>query len=139
MSRGRAKNTLESIRRRCIPQENDCWKWDGAHDPRGYARVSWDGKNTKVATLLWETEFREVHPRLELDHICRNKWCVNPYHLEEITHKDNTRRHYDLVDGFCMYGHALEGDNVYTDPDGKRIRCRTCANRWEEMRPPRTH
>lgn len=74
---------------------------------------------------------------LETDHLCRITDCVNPDHLEAVTHSENMRRAV-APDGRCARGHELAGPNLHVLPDGRR-RCRTChARREAERRPRRT-
>src|SRR6516225_3308626 len=126
MPQWKKKNTIESILERCIHQDDGCHRWIGSHDPNGYANCSWDSRSMKVCTILYQFFIGAIPPDKELDHLCRNKWCVNPEHLEAVSHKENTRRHYGRVDGFCIHGHSLVEDNIYKDPNGGRVRCRKC-------------
>jgi hypothetical protein len=75
---------------------------------------------------LYELEFGDVTPGLELDHLCRNNWCVNPYHLEPTTHRENVQRYFGTADGVCSKGHLIEGDNAYLEPGREIVRCRKC-------------
>ena len=69
-----------------------CWVWQGIKSQRGYGYVSMDGRTQMVHKVLWEKEHGPIPSGLELDHLCRVKACVNPAHLEPVTHRENTRR-----------------------------------------------
>lgn len=75
---------------------NGCWDWIGTIDDKGYGKYS-DVRNRfnrtmKAHRLAYELIFGSVPPKLELDHSCRNRSCVNPWHLEPVTHLVNMRR-----------------------------------------------
>lgn len=72
--------------------ENGCWEWLGALDRYGYAKITWQCITQKahmVAYLL----VRGKYPRhKKLDHLCRFRKCINPWHLEPVTNRENVRR-----------------------------------------------
>ncbi len=80
-------------RRISVDPETNCWAWLGTITKHGYGQVSLGGKN--------QLAHRAVHllvrgflpdPPLQLDHLCRNRSCVNPEHLEPVTNLENCRR-----------------------------------------------
>lgn len=65
-----------------------CWPWRGSHTKQGYAL----GSRTTASREVYE-ELRGPIPKgMEIDHLCRNRGCVNPKHLETVTHRENIRR-----------------------------------------------
>lgn len=122
--------------------ENGCWEWIGPKVGRGYGNIVWrlPGKprryRHKVAhRVAYETMRGPIPDGLTLDHLCRNRGCVNPWHLEPVTSRENTLRGISpaAVNArltHCKRGHPLSGDNLrlVQSPSGKRGRsCRTCA------------
>jgi len=119
--------------------DDGCWTWTGHHHHReGYALFSVATtddveKRTEIPVhrYIYEILNSKVPDGLELDHLCRNAGCVNPDHLEPVTHKENLGR----AGGLCKRGHPLEG-NRKRYPSG-RSECLTCwtdriANsRWQ--------
>jgi HNH endonuclease len=75
------------------PLPTPCWLWNGTLDPKGYAdRIHLFGKRVEAHRVLYERTQGPVPNGLELDHLCRVRSCVNPAHLEPVTHTENMRR-----------------------------------------------
>lgn len=111
--------------------ESGCWIWTGALDRRdGYGRF-YDGvSNVAAYAFAYEFENGPVPSGMVLDHLCRERRCVNPTHLRIVTNAENvlagtgvTAR--NAVATHCKKGHELSGSNLYVRPDGYRT-CRTC-------------
>lgn len=85
--------TVERLMAKVIKDERGCWTWTGALQ-RGYGRVCGGGRgNNQLAyRVAYELLVGPVPVGLELDHLCRNRACINPEHLEPVTHRENMRR-----------------------------------------------
>lgn len=112
-----------------LPDQSGCWLWQGELDTKGYGMVRKQvnhARSVKRAHRVIYEEFRGPIPEgLELDHLCRVPACVNPGHLEPVTHRVNVRR--ALLRTHCMRGHQFTPENSKPMPKGKRT-CRTCFN-----------
>lgn len=114
------------------PYLGRCWLWLAGTDAKGYGRLQWkDGRSGLAHRALYEVLYNSVPGGLELDHICRNRRCVNPAHLEVVDHTENLRR--GAIDWrrhltHCKRGHPLEPSNVYRR-NGRR-HCRQCRQEW---------
>lgn len=72
--------------------DTPCWIWKGRTDRLGYGRIRYEKRTRLVHDVSWEIANGAVPDGLELDHLCRNTSCVNPSHLEPVTHAENMRR-----------------------------------------------
>ncbi len=108
--------------------ENGCIEWTGARNVFGYSIFRFRLKTRSGHKWLYDRLFGKTPKGLELDHLCRNRACVNPIHLERVTHLENMRRAAPLRRRtHCPQDHLLEGDNLFFQKDGRR-RCRICRN-----------
>lgn len=80
------------IDRVVLKPDTSCWVWTGTTNGRGYGRVWSVGKQKKAHRVFYELLVGDIPEDLELDHLCFNKLCVNPAHLEPVTHQENLRR-----------------------------------------------
>lgn len=111
-----------------------CWKWTGAVSSQGYGVLEISGQQ-KLAHRV-SLQIHGVELGQETDHLCRNRLCVNPEHLEPVTRRENTARGRGkassaIRNNTCKRGHPLSGDNL-SIRGGKYRRCRTCARIWAE-------
>lgn len=109
---------------------NECWEWAGAISEQGYARYS-NGYQFRMHKILYESFTNKQMPiGYCTDHVCRNRKCVNPFHLEMVTYVENVMRGKGLTainkkKTHCKYGHEFNQQNTYLDSNGSR-HCYTC-------------
>lgn len=104
-----------------IEAETGCWIWEGSVNNQGYPKIG----NRYAHRASYELHVGPIPDGLELDHLCRVPLCVNPAHLEPVTHAENMRRAgpHNRQD-VCHKGHLRSGDNLRV-VDGRRW-CRSC-------------
>lgn len=117
-----------------IVLENGCWEWTGARDPHGYGRWGVDGKMVLTHRWMYELHIGKIPSGFELDHLCRNPPCLNPDHLEPVSHRENCLRGTsplarNAAKTHCVNGHPFDEKNTYIyprQPKGCARACRTC-------------
>ncbi|MFF2054137.1 HNH endonuclease signature motif containing protein [Leifsonia sp. NPDC058194] len=119
----------------------DCWEWQGAVRQDGYGAFWFKGQMTTAHRVAYELLMGPIPLGLQIDHLCKNRQCVNPDHLEPVTAELNRRRgEYGKAaqaaqreKTHCPQGHPYSGANLYSDSSGKR-QCRTCKNEWQRKK-----
>lgn len=124
---------------------DECWLWAGGTDKSDYGTVSYwyDGRvmAKKAHRVMYEYFVGEVPKGKELDHTCNTPRCINPDHLQPLTHRENMRKLYKP--NHCNRGHELTPDNVYTYIKNKKtgrigVQCKTCHSNKSALRYGRT-
>lgn len=122
-----------------------CWLHAGSptgYKPRQYPGFQLNGEYKRAHRVSYEHFKGEIPNGLVVDHLCRQTFCVNPDHLEAVTHKENVRRGFivalrhlwidqppnaNSLKTHCPKGHEYSGDNLWVNNSGRR-ECRVCMN-----------
>lgn len=120
---------------RTTPGENGCILWTAAKGSEGrYGMCSWKGTVRPAHVVAYLAFVGDYDPALELDHLCSTTLCVNPAHLEPVTHLENCLRgRSPMAENArkvsCKNGHDLTDPSnvVLRGPERRHRQCRTCA------------
>lgn len=118
--------------------ESGCWEWQGS-TTQGYAQVTVAGKTKRVHRWTYELLVGPIPEDKVIDHLCRNRACANPDHLEPVANRVNVLRGVgetakNALKTHCIHGHAFTPENTYTPPSGGR-ECRACRLAASRRRP----
>lgn len=108
--------------------ESGCWDWTGALNGKGYSSVGFSGKTWLGHRVSYTVAVSKIPDGLTIDHLCRNKRCVNPEHLEVVSRAENSRRASRVIT-HCKQGHELAGENLRIKyrARGEQRECVSCA------------
>ena len=130
-------NTIEDFwtRVKCLGP-NECWLWTGESSTDSYGRFKMNMKYKSAHRFSYEEIIGQIPDELEIDHLCRNRTCVNPMHLEAVAHHENIKRGetgiYSRSKTHCPKDHEYTYTN--TRIYGGRRWCRACNNERNRRR-----
>ena len=131
--------TIQKFINRIELTDSGCWEWKGGKGASGrYGYLSIDGKIIGAHQLSYTLFKGEILEGMDIDHLCRNTLCVNPDHLEAVTHRENCERGVGVMvramaqraKTHCPKGHPYDKENTYyyRNAKGNPARfCRTCT------------
>ena len=128
-----------------VQKTETCWIWTASKDKHGYGQIGMSSRTYgtkrphKAYRVAYELLVGPVPVGLEIDHLCRNPSCVNPDHLEAVSHKENMRRGRSgwntRAKTHCPRGHDYSGpDGRVNKTAGSRYCCVCNRNRTRERR-----
>lgn len=133
LSDPKVRQVIEDVFWSKVEKTNTCWLWKGAKR-HNYGEL-FILPPQPAHRLSWFFLRGAIPDKLVIDHLCRNPSCVNPEHLEPITHQENIRRGYALKT-HCPKGHPLLGENLSQSKLKKGWRvCQVC----ERIRDNKRH
>ena len=115
--------------------QNECWEWKGYKDKRGYGQfyIGKDSNGKHITALAHRASYELLREtilnNMTIDHICRNKSCVNPNHLEIVSLRENILRGIGLAaqnyrKTHCIHGHLFDAN--FAKKNRKWRQCREC-------------
>jgi hypothetical protein len=121
-----------------VEQTETCWLWTGSLRVNGYGQIQVDGRNVLAHRFSYELLVGPIPDGLTIDHLCCNRACVNPSHMEPVTNVENVMRGESQAarnarSDRCSRGHRFDEENTYWRPDGRRS-CRKCKARSARKR-----
>ncbi len=116
--------TSDFIEKIGFTEATECWLWLGTKNDQGYGMF----KHQRTHRLAYEMWNGPLIKGLEIDHLCRTHDCINPDHLEQVTHQVNCQRgqqgQYEAIRTYCPQGHPYDEENTYIRRTGRG--CRAC-------------
>jgi hypothetical protein len=128
---------IERMLSRTEKPDSGCWEWQGATSG-GYGVVGYQSRQWYTHRLSYSILRGELKDGLQIDHLCSNRKCWNPNHLDQVDCRTNLLRGNTMTakraaQTHCMTGHEFTEENVKIRPNGTRY-CRACARIRERQR-----
>lgn len=128
----RYSSDRDRIERNVIITADGCWEWQAARKATGYGLMRVRRKTRLVHRFSYETFVGPIPEGLTIDHLCGNRACCNPAHMEPVTQRTNSLRSPLTLNGrnaaktHCPQNHPYDEDNTYVVPSSGGRACRTC-------------
>lgn len=116
-----------------VEKTDECWNWTASRNKDGYGQFKVQGSNLSLAhRFAYEQLVGPIPEGLTIDHLCRNRACVRPAHLEAVPMEENHRRGRPGRFGgrqkqpYCKRGHPMDGPGSDVRISGTTRNCRIC-------------
>jgi hypothetical protein len=121
-----------------VEKTNYCWNWKGRLNGGGYGQFWYKRKRVLSHRIAYEFIKGKISEKMTIDHLCRNRSCVNPNHMEVVTNKENILRGIspcaiNSKKTHCKRGHKFSGDNLRINTNNSRS-CRECDRLYSKAR-----
>lgn len=124
---------IAALNKNSVPEPNTgCILWLGDSVHGGYGRTTIGSKKVLAHRLSYTLHVGNIQKGFTIDHTCKQPCCINPLHLEAVTHLENNMRgdsfsKVNALKTHCPQGHAYDEKNTFINNKGRR-ECRTCIN-----------
>ncbi len=128
---------VEKLLSRAAREPSGCLIWRAGRQGKGYGAIVWEGRSWLAHRLMYVAAKGPIPDGLHIDHLCRNRACVNPDHLEAVTPRENVMRG-EVGDRMrrtthCPQGHEYTPANTKVKTYKRRTsrNCRACEADWQ--------
>ena len=136
---------LGRFMKRVVFLPSGCWELRSKDSVSRYIQIYDNGRAVQASRFIYEQMVGDIPVGLELDHLCHNTRCVNPEHLEPVTHDENVKRgelgvmghHFNSAKTHCPYGHPYNKENTYIyrqTNGGWGRQCRQCVKLRDDLK-----
>lgn len=132
--------TLDRVMDRISFCDGGCWEWTGEVSPKGYGKLKFKGGTFYAHRFIYALVCEPIPDGMQIDHLCRNRCCVNPDHLDVVTNQVNATRGtgwagQNARKTHCPQGHPYEGDNLRLTSKGRE--CWICVRKQKSAQKKR--
>jgi hypothetical protein len=122
-------NAQDVLSQVSFDSDDKCWEWNGYITKYGYGVYGHMGY--MVHRIIYELLVDKLGTEESIDHLCKNKKCVNPNHLEVVSLRENVLRSNNFYainarKSYCKHGHIFDDDNTYIHPKRGTRHCKKC-------------